>query len=71
MLKFPKYIKNADDAATLECISVLRELYQSYGTDAIAEAHHQLRREWNLIEEVVEKKRRVAKIQQELDDIPE
>lgn len=49
MLKYPKYIIAADDAATAECVEVLRVLYKTYGTDAIAEAHHQLRREFDMI----------------------
>ena len=62
MLKYSKYIQSADDAAVLACIAAIRPLYDQYTTNDIAEALHQIRREFNLIEERAERKRKISEL---------
>jgi hypothetical protein len=59
-LKYSKYIQSADDDAVLACIQAIRPLYDLYTPNDIAEALHQIRREFNLIEERVERQRKIA-----------
>jgi hypothetical protein len=44
-------------------------LYKDYTPQEIAEAHRQLRAELNLNEAIVEKKRKIAILEQELDAV--
>jgi hypothetical protein len=70
--KYDFYIKDANPEGVAEMLPILREFYTRYPTgNEVAEALHQLRRELNLIQEIEVKKKRVAKIQQELDDVEE
>lgn len=63
------YIKDADPVGTQEALTFFREFYARYPSGLeVAEALHQYRREHNLIIEVEEKKRRVKKLQDELDE---
>jgi hypothetical protein len=59
-LKYSKYIPSADDDAVIACIEAIRPLYDRYTPNDIAESLHQIRREFNLIEERLERKRRIA-----------
>lgn len=66
--KYPFYVKEANPEGVAELLPILKEFYSRYPTgNEVGEALHQLRREFNLIQEVEEKRKRVAKIQQELD----
>jgi len=64
-LKNSKYIQSADDDAVIACIEAIRPLYDIYTPNDIAEALHQIRREFNLIEERVERKRKIADLEEE------
>jgi hypothetical protein len=64
-LKYAKYIGSADDTAVLACIAAIRPLYDLYTPNDIAEALHQIRREFNLIEERAERKRKIADLEAE------
>jgi len=64
-LKYSKYIPSADDEAVLACIAVIRPLYDLYTPNDIAECMHQIRREFNLIEERAERKRKIADLEAE------
>lgn len=69
MNKFPHpfYIKDAIPEGVAEVYDFLRPFYDRYPTgNEIGEALHQIRREFNLIEEVKEKKTRVKKLIEEL-----
>jgi len=59
-LKYAKYIPSAADDAVLACIAAIRPLYDKYTANDIAEALHQIRREFNLIEERAERQRKIA-----------
>lgn len=67
MLKYSKYISSADDEAVLACIAAIRPLYDLYTANDIAEALHQIRREFNLIEERAERKRKISELLDEDD----
>jgi hypothetical protein len=62
MLKYTKYISSADDDSVLACIQAIRPLYDLYTPNDIAEALHQIRREFNLIEERAERKRKISEL---------
>jgi hypothetical protein len=64
-LKYAKYIPSADDEAVIACIQAIRPLYDLYTSNDIAEALHQIRREFNLIEERAERKRKIADLEAE------
>lgn len=64
------YIKDADPVGTQEALAFLNEFYRRYPTgNELAEALHQYRREHNLIIEVEAKRRRVKKLQEEIDEM--
>ena len=67
-LKYSKYIPGADDEAVIACIAAIRPLYDLYTPNDIAESIHQIRREFNLIEERVERKRKIADLTAEDTD---
>jgi len=62
------YIKEADPEGVAELLPILREFYTRYPTgNEIAEALHQLRREFNLIQEREEKRQKIKEMLDELD----
>jgi hypothetical protein len=65
MLKYSKYIPSADDDSVLACIQAIRPLYDLYTPNDIAESLHQIRREFNLIEERAERKRKISELEAE------
>lgn len=70
--KFPFHVPTADPAGVAELLPILKEFYTRFPTGAeVSEAIHQYRREHNLIIEKEEKKKRVKKLQEELDDLDE
>ena len=67
--KYTFYIKEADPKGTQEALDFLREFYTRYPTgNEVGEALHQLRREFNLIQEVEAKRKKVKQLLDELDD---
>lgn len=67
--KYPFYIKEADPKGTQEALAFLQEFYIRYPTgNEIGEALHQYRREHDMIKEVEEKKRRIKKLEAEIDE---
>lgn len=66
--KYPFYIKDADPEGVAEALEFLNKFYARYPSgNELAEALHQYRREHNMIVEVEEKKRRIKKLQDEID----
>jgi vacuolar-type H+-ATPase subunit D/Vma8 len=67
-LKYTQYIAGADVEAVKACIAVIRPLYDQYTPASIAEAHHQIRRELDMIVERAEKAKRIQKLIAEMED---
>jgi len=67
-LKYTQYIQDADVAAVKACIAVIRPLYDQYTPADIAEAHHQIRRELDMIVERAEKAKRIRKLIGEMEE---
>ncbi len=68
-MKHEFYIKDANPLGVEEALLFLNEFYRRYPTgNELAEALHQYRREHNMIVEIEEKKRRIKKLQHELDE---
>lgn len=68
--KYDFYIKEANPEGVAELLPILKEFYSRYPTgNEVGEALHQLRREFNLIEEVAKKKQRIKALEDELDDL--
>ena len=67
-LKYAQYIKEADEAAVKACIAAIRPLYDLYTPADIAEAHHQIRRELDMIVERAEKAKRIRKLIEEQEE---
>ena len=67
-LKYAQYIKEADVEAVKACIAAIRPLYDLYTPADIAEAHHQIRRELDLIVERAEKAKRIQKLIAEMEE---
>ncbi len=66
--RFPFYIKDADPEGVAEALKFLNKFYERYPSGSeIAEALHQYRREHNMIVEVEEKRKRIKKLQDELE----
>ena len=63
-----KYHKDAVDANVDACYAAIRPLYDLYTPADIGEAHHQIRRELDMIVEVAEKKKRIARLKAELEE---
>ena len=56
--KYPFYIKEANPEGVAELLPILKEFYGRYPSgNEVGEALHQLRREFNLIQEKEEKKK--------------
>lgn len=66
-LKYEQYIKEANVDAVKACIAAIRPLYDLYTPADIGEAHHQIRRELDMIVEREEKRKRIKKLQQDLE----
>jgi len=70
--KYDFYIKEANPEGVAELLPILKEFYSRYPTgNEVAETLHQLRREFNLIQEVEKKKRRLKELEDELDELEE
>ena len=70
LFKYDFYIKEANPEGVAELLPILKEFYSRYPTgNEVGEALHQLRREFNLIEEVAKKKQRIKALEDELDDL--
>ncbi len=66
--RFPFYIKDADPAGVAEALEFLNKFYARYPSgNEVAEALHQYRREHDMIVEVEEKRKRVKKLIDELE----
>lgn len=64
------YIKEADPDGVAELLPILREFYTRYPTgNEVGEALHQIRREFNLIEEAVSKRKKLKELQEEVNDL--
>jgi len=63
-----KYHKDAVDANVDACYAAIRPLYNQYNALDIAEAHYRIRKELDMIKEVEEKKKRIARLKAELED---
>ena len=67
--KYEFYIKEANPEGVAEALAWLKEFYARYPTgNEVGEALHQLRREFNLIQEVEKKKRKLKELEDELDE---
>lgn len=66
-LKYEQYIKDADVDAVTKCVEAIRPLYDLYTPADIAEAHYQIRKELDMIVEREEKRKRIKKLQQDLE----
>lgn len=67
-LKYDLYLKSADVDAVKACYVAIRPLYNLYTPTDIAEAHHQIRRELDLIVEQDLRKKRISALKAELED---
>lgn len=63
-----KYHKDAVDANVDACYAAIRPLYNQYSALDIAEAHYRIRKELDMIKEVEEKKKRIARLKAELEE---
>ena len=64
------YIKEANPDGVAELLPILREFYSRYPTgNEVGEALHQIRREFNLIEEAVSKRKKLKELQDDLDEL--
>lgn len=63
-----KYHRDAVDENVDACYAVIRPLYELYSGLDIAEAHFRIRKELAMITEVEEKRRKIKKLQAELED---
>jgi hypothetical protein len=67
--KYPFYIKDADPTGVEEALVWLKDFYLRYPTgNEIGEALHQFRKEHDMIKEVEEKKKRIKKLADEIDE---
>ncbi len=66
--KHPFYIKDADPEGVAAALEFLNKFYERYPSgNEVAEALHQYRREHDMIVEVEEKRKRVKKLIDELE----
>ena len=62
-----KYHLNAIAEHVDKCYAAIRPLYDLYTPADIAEAHYQIRKELDMIVEREEKRKRIKKLQQDLE----
>jgi len=67
-LKYPIYHQDSNIDNVVKCIDSIRPLYNLYSTKDIAEAHHQIRKELNLIEEVKAKRKKIEELELDLNE---
>lgn len=63
-----KYNLDAVDENVDACYAAIRPLYELYSAHDIAEAHYRIRKELDMIVEREEKKKRIKKLKDELEN---
>lgn len=68
--KYEFYIKEANPEGVKELLPILREFYTRYPTgNEVGEVLHQIRREFNLIEEAISKRKKLKELQDDVDNL--
>lgn len=67
-LKYPIYHQDSNIDNVIKCIDSILPLYNMYSVKDIAEAHHQIRKELNLIEEVKIKRKKIEELESDLNE---